>query len=266
MKNTNTCKIVFNRLSRQPQLSVLVIGCALALLLVGCQTKLQSPQPRQTDRRELTERPANAYLAIPSVMDFLAACDMLARDMVMASVVQMADKPIVLEIKPIENKTGKEMDLTIFPQTIRGMINKQGVYNIIFRDENAREQIFSERVNQSDDLILVNDHSETLTRTKTRTSFHDKYGVGSLPPKQAVDTDSVRQTDRMTEVSSKIADVNYFLNGFIYAVNEMGVGMTDSGYRYFQMQFRLTDSRSGLVVWENMYQIKREGALARSPL
>jgi len=240
-------------------LFVLVAAAAAPALLCGCQTtEVKAPEKTaSTYYRPVGEEVVNPDLNVPTVKDFISACDLMARDLVMSSVVQTADRPMVVEIKPIENKTGQDLDLTIYPQTIRGYINKQGVRKLAFRDETARDQIVPERIEQYGSTTMVHDKTET---TKTRSVAGNKYSLGMPPDK--IDDKSKRTTDRTAEVSTKVAEVDYFLNGLIYAATEQGGRTKASGYRYFQFQFRLTNARTGIVEWENMYQIKLEGDIS----
>jgi PBP1b-binding outer membrane lipoprotein LpoB len=62
-------------------------------------------------------------------------------------------------------------------------------------------------------------------------------------------------------VSGKVANVDYFLNGKLYSQNEKELGTGNTGLRYYQFQFRLTDARTTLIVWEEEYLVKRSGVL-----
>jgi len=237
---------------------MVIMLAVMAAAFPACQTtEVVAPgKTATTNYRPIGEEAVNPDLGTPTVKDFVSACDLMARDLVMSSVVQTADRPIVVEIKPIENKTGQDMDLTIYPQTIRGYINKQGVRRIAFRDETARSQIVPERIEQEGSPVVVHDSSTTTT---SKSVAGNKYSLG-MPPDRINDK-SKRTTDRTAEVSSKVADVDYFLNGLIYATSESSGRFRDTGFRYFQFQFRLTNARTGIVEWENMYQIKLAGDL-----
>ncbi|MCY2931581.1 MAG: hypothetical protein NTV86_19240 [Planctomycetota bacterium] len=152
------------------------------------------------------------------------------------------------------------MDLTIYPQTIRGMIRKQGASRIAFRDETARKEIIAERANQSDDPISV-----TQDSTYTNTAANNTVGGVGTPLVVGKTERDTTTLNKMTSVSGKIAATDYFLNGFIYAANETRAGNAARGFRYYRFQFRLTDARSGLVVWENDYEVKKAGALVSPP-
>ena len=60
-------------------------------------------------------------------------------------------------------------------------------------------------------------------------------------------------------VKSRLAPADYFLRGIIYQVKEIDAAKPQTGMNYFQFQFRMTDARSGLIVWEKMMAYKMEG-------
>jgi PBP1b-binding outer membrane lipoprotein LpoB len=212
---------------------------------------LVGSQPNDTSRRPVSgEGPGPA--GTPSVKDFLAVCDLMARDLVMSNVVQSAKEAVVVEIRPIDNKTDAKIDLTIYPQTIRGIILKSGSNRVVFRDETARSDILAERSHQTDDAVSV-DFESNLDTTHT-------VGDSAAPAARSQSEVSKTKVKKSSEVSGRIAETDYFLKGFIYAVNETDGGVMPKGYRYFRFQFRLTDARSGLVVWENDYEVKKQGA------
>lgn len=238
---------------------LVVTALSAPALLGGCTTQGKS-RPEVTQRRAVDAELANQNIGEPSVKDFLATCDVMARDLVMCAVVQNAKLPVVVEVKPVENKTGRAMDLTIYPQTIRGMILKQGPNRIAFRDETARKDIIAERTNQSDDPVNV-----TQDSTYSKTTVQNTVGGVGTPIAVARNDQDTTTINKTTSVLGKIADTDYFLNGFIYAANETQAGVTARGFRYYRFQFRLTDARSGIVVWENDYEVKKAGALASPP-
>ncbi len=239
-----------------------------AMLLLGvavmvCMNACASPDKPVSTHRALQEEPREPYLAAPLVDDFLAVCDLMARDLVLCSAVQSAEEPVVVEIKPMENHTGEPLDLSIYPRTVRGIIQRMGEAPILFRDETARAQVIDERIEQTDEPIIVGDHAEE-TRRRTSVDLGSSLEVGTLLP--STDEERHRTSHRVTEVSGKLRDVDYFLNGFVYGMNEMNVGQETQGFRYLQFQFRLTDSKTGIIVWEQMYQVKRKGDLRKAPL
>jgi hypothetical protein len=211
---------------------------------------LDGSQPNETTNRPVTAEPRRPDLAAPSVKDFLAVCDIMARDLVMSSLVQSAKTPIVVEIRPIENKTEAQVDLTIYPQTIRGMILKSGSNRIVFRDETARRDILAERSHQTDEPVAVDYEATTDTAGGT--------AGAKAPTTKSENETSKLKVKKSSEVSGRIAETDYFLKGFIYAVTESEEGAKAKDFRYFRFQFRLTDARSGLVVWENDYEVKKQ--------
>jgi len=73
----------------------------------------------------------------------------------------------------------------------------------------------------------------------------------------------VNTASQTASVSGQMADTDYFLNGKAYAQSERSVVAGSAGLRYYQFQFRLTDARTGIIEWEKMYRVKREGVLER---
>ena len=102
------------------------------------------------------------------------------------------------------------------------------------------------------------------TSTSTVKTTDTLGGVG-VPAPATTDETARTRTAKRSKVSGKIAEVDYFLNGFVYATNELAAGQRVRGMRYYRFQFRLTDARSGLLVWENYYHVKLAGSLTSPP-
>ncbi|MBM4018133.1 MAG: hypothetical protein FJ288_07350 [Planctomycetes bacterium] len=134
------------------------------------------------------------------------------------------------------------------------MILKQGSNRVAFRDETARRDIVLERSHQNDEPVTV-EHERTVEEKSAVAA------AGAAAAKSAGD-DSRTTLKKSSDVSGRLAETDYFLNGFIYAVDEAPDEPGAAALRYFRFQFRLTDARSGLVVWENDYEVKKAGALA----
>lgn len=240
-----------------------IIAILLASLISsGCSTRLPAVDPTATSRRELTDTPDNRILDKPSVGQFMAACDNLSRELSSASIFQNVTDPVVLELRPIEDRTGQSLDLTIYPQTIREKLMNMGNSKIVFRDETIRDSIINERIDQFGENIRVSEtETSTITGSKatTRTgSFKGPGGVGT--PFAVNERKSITvEKNRNAEVSSKIASVDYFLTGFVYLQDERTAGVRNRGYRFYRFQFRLTNAQNGLVVWEKAYDLKNEG-------
>lgn len=229
-------------------------GLSAAALMGGC-TSLENSGPRTNLVPPESEPPG--VLGQPPVVDWLAACDTVARDLTMASVFQTAQSPQVIEIKPIDNQTGMPIDCKIFPETIRGRIIESGNPMIAFRDEMAADQVIEERVNQSD---------EPLSVSQSRGMRHGTRKPVGPPSEGRVieewDSSDTIAGERNTEVSTKVAKADYFLNGKVFAQNESNQESFNTGRRYYQFQFRLTDARTSLIKWEKIYRVMREGTLA----
>ena len=234
------------------------------LIFTGCSTPLPDVDPDITSRRELTDVPRNRVLDKPSVGQFMAACDNLSRELSSATIFQRAVDPVVLELKPIEDKTGQGLDLTIYPQAIRENLMSMGSSKIVFRDETIRDSIIDERIDQSGENVRVRKmESATTTGNKatTRTgSFKGPGGTGTVFTDDESKSLTVEKRQN-AEVSSRIASVDYFLTGFVYLQDERTAGVRSRGYRFYRFQFRLTNAQTGLVVWEKAYDLKNEGAL-----
>jgi PBP1b-binding outer membrane lipoprotein LpoB len=62
------------------------------------------------------------------------------------------------------------------------------------------------------------------------------------------------------EVSKRVADADFFLTGLIYSTTEVAQQGAARGMRYFQFQFRLTNTQSNIIMWEKEYMVKREAS------
>jgi len=236
----------------------LFLGC-LAICIAGCV--IYPPySPPTTDERTIGDYPANPNLGRPLVRDWREACEVMAGDLVMSAVVQTAQNPLVIEIKPVENNTGVAINTKIIPQTIRAKIMELGPGKIVFRDETSREDVATERFEQSDSPVVIS--KDTVTRHQELGKAVDPFGV----PKEKLDkkTKTIHEGKQET-VTTKRADVDYFLKGFVAAENETSAGQSVRGMRYFQFQCRLTDARTGTIAWEKMCDVKREGDIRPAP-
>lgn len=230
-------------------------GVFSVAVLSGC-TSLDNNVSGPTSRRDPGRENPFAELGQPLVVDWFAACDIIARDLTLASVFQYAQEPKVVEIRPIENQTGRALDCKIYSETIRAKIIGNGNRMIAFRDEMA-DQIIEERVNQSDEPLIVT-QTQVIGRQERQSSGPPSEGRLM----ETRDYANTIQGERKTQVSTKVANVDYFLNGKAYAQSEPLGGAQNSGSRYYQFQFRLTDAHTRLIVWEKYYRVMREGDLA----
>ena len=235
-----------------------------SLLPWGCATRVPGVEPQRTAQREIEDEPPGIVMHSPSVLQLKVACDQLARDLARSSLVQGATEPIVIEIRPMVDKTDQGLDVTTFPQMIREKLVSAGIENIVFRDEEVREDIIEERIEQSDSSVHVRSKKTSEIVDTGATSRRGKYT--RVRPGTPFNTTEEHKTtvtkDRDAEVSSKIAEVDYFLKGFIERQDERTAGRRDRGYRYYRFQFRLTNARDGTVAWERYYDDKRFGALS----
>jgi hypothetical protein len=175
-------------------------------------------------------------------------------------------RPPVITIRKIQNKTGSEIDEQIFQETIRVKLieNARGV--VLFRDDVSYRDILEERARQSSGEVSV-----TLTDTVVTTQTVDRvkereFDGGALSASTGkgegtlnVEHESKKEMTQSATVKSRVAAADYFLRGIIYQVNERHANLPDEGMAYFQYQFRITDARSGLIVWEKMVSSKMEG-------
>ncbi len=239
--------------------AILLTGC----LMSGCTT-VRGVDPDRTRRVENRDEPRNRVLDKPSVQEFLSACDYLSRDLANSALIQYADRPVVIEISPMVDRTGQGLDVSIYGQTMREKLMQMGHGKIAFRDEESRENIIAERIDQSDTPIVVTS-SETTTTTGSRRisrpgGFKGPGGTGtSFDVTETGDT--TVEKNQQAEVSGKIADVDYFLCGFVYLQDERTAGRRRRGFRYYRFQYRLTDARTSLIAWEKRYDLKNVGAL-----
>jgi PBP1b-binding outer membrane lipoprotein LpoB len=230
----------------------------------GCSS-LDNPNPRSTNRRPPEAEPANPLLGAPLVSDFRDVCHTMATDLVESSLIQTAERPLVIEIKPVDNATGLSMDCKIYPETIRAKIIQSACPKIAFRDENSATQIVQERASQMDSEYTVSEQSDSTTlQTKKR---EGPVGPGQLlrdtpaPGTETQFTTNRLNLSRTGSVSGKRAALDYFLNGKIYAQEEREAGGGRAGLKYYQFQFRLTHAQTGIIAWEREYPVKRSGVL-----
>jgi PBP1b-binding outer membrane lipoprotein LpoB len=239
------------------QLAAILAG---SLLLFGCSS-VRPPHPGTTNRLPDEQEPSRPVLDKPLVADMLAACDAVARDLIESSVIQTAEHPLLVEIRPIENGTDAKIDCKIYTETIRNKIIQSKCPKIAFRDETARPEVILERINQMDQDYAVTEKSESTSKKERVQSGPIKDGQ-PLPDTPAVEKNTSVQKEKTTKnrsgaVSGKLAEVDYFLKGKLYTQNEMSAGALDASLRYYQFSFYLTDARTGLMPWAKTYSVKR---------
>ena len=246
----------------------------MALLLGSCGGKREPPGPSQAmQNRPVEALPTRVYADSITVQQFRQVCDAMARHLVIQPLVARSPRPPVITIRSVQNKTGIDIDEKIFQETIRVKLMEHAGGSVLFRDDESYRDILEERVRQSSEEV---DITLTDTRIKTRTVDRVKerdFQAGSLSSSagQGQGTSTVEDEQQMdmqqsARVKSRLAPADYFLRGIIYQVKEIDATKPKTGMNYFQFQFRLTDARSGLIVWEKMMAYKMEGEYGVKPL
>ncbi len=219
----------------------------LLLMMTSCGPQLPVSQP--TNRRALTAELPNAILDQLSVDDLRVTADLMARDLVIQPFLYNRGKTAIVAIKPIENKTDLVIDPDILQKTMRVKLMENSNGRLLFRDEVSHKFTIEERLKQSG-TVEVN---STTSRRKTSNSF--QLGQPIQVTEQTIN-DTV--TTEQGEAVKRVADVDYFLTGLVYSSTEVAQQGANQGMRYFQFQFRLTDSQTNIIMWEKEYAVKRE--------
>jgi len=225
-------------------------GLAVSAIIAGCATP-PGPAVPITSSRPPTQTLPGAILDQITVEDLRVAADLMARDLILQPFVLRANRPPIVAIKPIENKTDLTIDPDIFQKTIRVKLMERSGGKILFRDEESHKYTIEERLKQSGTVQVES------TTTKQRVTNPTRIGQ----PLQ-ITTSSQKQT-RYTEegtVRKKVADADFFLTGFIFSATEVAQTGAPQGMRYFQFQFRVTDAQTNLIMWEKEYRVKRQGS------
>jgi len=232
MKNISTIGLVF-------------VFIALTIL-GGCASR-----GRVTNRRAPTETLRGAMLNQITVEDLRVTCDLMARDLILQPFVYNGKSIPIITVKPIENKTDLTIDPDIFQKTIRVKLMEKAAGKILFRDDDSYNYTLDERMKQSGGKVQI---STTTTRKRRR----KPTGIG-----QPIQIDEESQTKTTIvdeeEVEKRVADVDYFLTGFIFSTSEIASSNAGQGMKYFQFQFRITDANTNIIVWEKEYLVKRQG-------
>ena len=209
------------------------MGFVVAAAIAGCTTTNPPQEPPQEP----------IAFGQPLTVDWLAACDTIARDLVMATVFQKAETPQVVEIKPIANSTGVQLDCTVYPEMIRAEIIKSGNTKILFRD---------------------NAEASSTPTTPTVIETNQDIRPGHIQP-QCGNTGSLLRGNGDDAgnwgETAEVAGVDYYLNGKVYAQNDTATGRGSTTLRYYRFQFRLTDAKKRLIAWESFYQVQRKSGL-----
>lgn len=228
------------------------------LVLTGCVAS----QPARVQSRSIYEEPTTYNINELMVRDFQTASDRMARSLIIQPFIQRAEYPPVITIRPVENKTGLDIDTEIFQETIRVNLMKNAGGSLLFRDDKSRQDIIMERANQNSQVSVKTIDELVEEKFSSQKSPNTAQGFGGYGTTQQPPVSSEKSTTKMkrsARVSGQIADVDYFLRGIIFSTTETRQADHKRGMRYWQYQFRVVDARTGLVVWEDVYQSKSEG-------
>jgi len=234
-----------------PRIRVFICSCAtlyVAWTVSGCSTPPQTVPV--TNSRPPTQTLPGAMLHQITVEDMRATADVMARDLILQPFITNASKPPIVAVKPLENKTDLTVDPDIFQKTIRVKLMSRAGGRILFRDETSRAHTIDERMKQRGKVQIESTTTNQIITPPTR--------VGQpLPPVMS----SQNRTDMRSDatVETKVADIDYFLTGLIFSTKEVVTVNAPQGMRYFQFQFRVTDARNNIIVWEKEYLVKRQG-------
>lgn len=229
-------------------LSILLVALNI-LLFNGCGAPRAVPV-QQTNRLTPTTQLPGAMLDQLTIEDMRVTADLMARDLALQPFVQTASRPPIVAVKPIENKTDLDLDPDIIQKTIRVKLMERSGGKLLFRDEASYQYTIDERVKQSGTVQI------SSTTTKQRVQQATQVGQ----PLQII-TQSQTQTNMReeSEVAKKVANIDYFLTGFVFSTKEVRRTGDPQGMRYFQFQFRMTDAQTNIIVWEKEYPVKRIG-------
>ncbi len=228
--------------------TVFLFSAVMVSALAACVPQARQNSYRSTNRMAITEGTDSALYDQITVEDLRTTADLMARDLVVQPFLTQHKTPPVVAVKPIENKTDFPIDPDIFQKTIRVKLMEKAAGQILFRDEVSRAYTVEERVKQSGKVVL------STTAVHSRISRPTRVGA----PLLSMDSGEVKtMTTEKGEASSKVADTNYFLTGFIYSMKESVGSNAVRGNRYFQFQFRLTDAQNNIIMWEKEYTVKR---------
>lgn len=222
------------------------------LILAFSACSPQVPVPVVTNRRAPTDVIPGAMLNQISVEDLRVTCDIMARDLIQQEFIYTKKTTPIVAVRPLENKTDLAIDPDIFQKTIRVKLMEYSGGRILFRDEESYRYTLDERMKQSDGKVQI---SSTTTHTRTQ----NPTTVGQPLNVQVQDQKSTTTIDE-DKIEKKVADVDYFLTGLIYSTTEVTQTSAAQGMRYFQFQFRVTDSQTNIIMWEKEYLVKRHGS------
>ena len=244
------------------RISCLIPGLVVLLALCSCR----GTPSQTTQRRPIQQMPGVVYADTIPVADFRAVCDALARDLVVQPFIARSDRPPVVTIRKLQNKTDVDLDEEIFQETIRVKLVEHAQGAVLFRDDASYRDIVEERLRSSGNEIEIS-ITDSRVDTQSADRFRDlEYEAGSLSGSRLDNQRSAMREDETEvemeqsgSVSARVAEVDYFLRGLVYQVREPDARNPKQGMNYFQYQFRVVDARNGIIVWEKMLDGKLEG-------
>lgn len=246
---------------------ILSFGLCASMLYSCSPSRQQIPTiPPGAQTRTYDALPPTIHSDIIPVATFRSVCDRLARSLIAQDFVRRSQRPPVIAIRKLQNKSDVQIDESIFQETIRAKLLEHSQGAILFRDDVSYRDIIEESLRQSDNEVTVT-LTDSVVQSKNRDRFDESQSDrGFLSGTGGFDERSNNQEDEKTmeleqsgSVKTKVAHADYFLRGIIYQVKERDARNLDKGMNYFQYQFRLTDARSGIIVWERMLDSKLTG-------
>ncbi|MDM8543723.1 hypothetical protein QUF90_21830 [Desulfococcaceae bacterium HSG9] len=237
----------------------------MVVMLAGCASP-PTITPKKTQFRPIEALPTEVASDTMTVLQFRKVCDQMARNMIIQPFVSQSPRPPVVTIRKLENKTGIEIDESIFQETIRVKLMEYAGGRVFFRDDASYKDILKERMQQSSNEVNMT-LTDTTVMTRENERFAErKFEGGSLSgmSKGGGKEQNIREEQEVTisqtgKVKAKVAGADYFLRGIIYQLKEEDVNRRGQGMNYFQYQFRVVDARTGLIAWEKMLSSKMEG-------
>ncbi|MBM3570016.1 MAG: hypothetical protein FJX46_14820 [Alphaproteobacteria bacterium] len=195
---------------------------------------------------------AAAGIDVIPVATLRSVIDEVARELQGLPAFAVAERAPVVALGEFDNRSTARLDSRLVLESLRAATIQVSQARVRFRDESAYGYILDERARQST-VPVVGDR---------------RGGVSALAATGAMDGRRMERTlryEQRAQLDGRMVEVGMFLSGALFQHQEREIARPNHGVTLWQFQFRLTDARSGVILWEKVLATRTEGPMADPP-